>query len=155
LALQSPTGPVNGVQFSPDGRYLAADLGGQRRASLIRLWDAATGQLLQSLARHRSAILGPAFDPTRGRLASARADATVRVWTVPKGQQVRLYRGHRDTVQAVAFRPDGMRLTSASSDGMLKVWDLTLDPETDPETADVPAGEPTFELESLAFVGEG
>jgi eukaryotic-like serine/threonine-protein kinase len=155
LALQSPTGPMNGVQFSPDGRYLAADLGGQRRASLIRLWDAATGQLLQSLAGHGSAIPGLAFDPTGERLASAGADGTVRAWSVPKGQQIRLYRGHRGTVQAVAFRPDGMRLTSASTDGTLKVWDLTLDPETDPETADVPAGEPTFELEALAFVGEG
>jgi WD40 repeat protein/Flp pilus assembly protein TadD len=51
----------------------------------------------------------------------------------------------------VAFSPDGMRLTSASADGTLKVWDLTLEPET----ADVPAGESTYELEALAFVGEG
>ena len=50
----------------------------------------------------------------------------------------------------MAFRPDGTRLSSASTDGTLKVWDLTLDPETDAETADVPAGEPTFELEALA-----
>jgi WD40 repeat protein/Flp pilus assembly protein TadD len=150
-ALQSNTGPVNGVQFSPDGRYLAADLGGQGSACLIRLWDAATGQLVQSLAGHRGHIPGLAFDPTGERLASAGADGTVRVWTVPGGQETRLYRGHRDIAQAVAFSPDGMRLTSASADGTLKVWDLTLDPET----ADVPASESTIELEALAFASEG
>src|SRR5262249_41407364 len=151
LALQSHTGPVNRVQFSPDGRYLAADLGEHRRAGLIRLWDAATGQLVQSLAGHRGHIPGLAFDPTGERLASAGADGTVRVWAIPQGQEIRLYRGHRDVAQAVAFSPDGMRLTSAGIDGTLKVWDLTLDPET----ADVPTRESTHELEALAFVGEG
>jgi WD40 repeat protein/serine/threonine protein kinase len=151
LALQSHTGAVNGVQFSPDGRYLAADLGAQGSPGLIRLWDAATGQLLQSLAGHRGHIPGLVFDPTGGRLASAGSDGTVRVWAVPQGQETRLYRGHRDVAQAVAFSPDGMRLASASADGTLKVWDLTLDPET----ADVPRSESTTELEALAFVGEG
>src|SRR5207249_9404069 len=115
------------------------------------LWDAATGQLVQSLAGHRGTIPGLAFDPTGERLASAGADGTVRVWTVPRGQETRLYRGHRDAAQAVAFSPDGMRLTSASADGTLKVWDLTLDPET----ADVLTSESTIELEALAFTGEG
>jgi WD40 repeat protein/serine/threonine protein kinase len=151
LALQSNRGPANRVQFSPDGRYLAADLGGKGGAGLIRLWDAATGQLVQSLAGHRGHIPGLGFDPTGERLASAGADGTVRVWTVPQGQEIRLYRGHRDVAQAVAFSPDGMRLTSASADGTLKVWDLTLDPET----ADVPTGESTVELEALAFADEG
>jgi WD40 repeat protein len=151
LALQSPTGPVNRVQFSPDGRYLAADVGGKADASLIRLWDAATGQLVQSLAGHRSGIPGLVFDPTGERLASAGADGTVRVWAVIRGQEIRLYRGHRDMAQAVAFSPDGMRLASASADGTLKVWDLTLDPET----VDVPPGEATYLLEALAFAGEG
>jgi WD40 repeat protein len=142
---------VNCVQFSPDGRYLAADLGGKAVAGLIRLWDAATGQVVQSLAGHRGHIPGLAFDPTTERLASAGADGTARVWSVPGGQEIRLYRGHRDVAQAVAFSPDGMRLTSASADGTLKVWDLTLDPES----ADVRAGESTLELEALAFTGEG
>jgi eukaryotic-like serine/threonine-protein kinase len=151
MALQSNTGPVSRVQFSPDGRYLAADLGGKADASLIRLWDAATGQLVQSLAGHRGQIPGLAFDPTGERVASAGADGTVRVWAVPGGQETRRYRGHREMAQAVAFSPDGMRLASASADGTLKVWDLTLDPET----ADVPGGEATYGLEALAFVGDG
>jgi eukaryotic-like serine/threonine-protein kinase len=153
LTLQSNTGAVNRVQFSPDGRYIAADQGRGRvgGAALIRLWDAATGQLVQSLAGHRGHIPGLVFDPTGERLASAGADGTVRVWTVPRGQEIRLYRGHRNVAQAVAFSPDGTRLTSASADGTLKVWDLTLDPET----ADVPGGESTFEVEALAFAGEG
>jgi WD40 repeat protein/serine/threonine protein kinase len=151
IALQSHLGPVNCVQFSPDGRYLAADLGTKGDAGLIRLWDAATGRLVQTLAGHRGFIPGLVFDPTGEHLASAGTDETVRVWTVPQGQETRLYRGHRDVAQAVAFSPDGMRLTSASADGTLKVWDLTLDPET----ADVPGGASTMELEALAFAGEG
>jgi WD40 repeat protein/Flp pilus assembly protein TadD len=149
--LQSNTGPVNCVQFSPDGRYLAAGLYGGGGAGLIRLWDATTGQLVQTLAGHHGHVFGVVFDPTGQRLASAGSDGTVRVWTVPRGQEIRLYRGHREVVRDVVFSPDGMRLTSASADGTLKVWDLTLDPET----ADVPLGESGVEPEALAFVGEG
>src|SRR5262249_58905319 len=116
LTLQSNTGMAHHVQFSPDGRYLAADLGGKGGAGLIRLWDTATRPLVQSLAGHRGHIPGLVFDPTGERLASAGADGTVRVWTVPRGQEIRLYRGHRDVVQAVAFSPDRIRLTSASTD---------------------------------------
>jgi WD40 repeat protein/serine/threonine protein kinase len=151
VALQSNAGDAFSLQFSPDGRYLVADLSGRTAATVIRLWDAATGRLLQSLPGHRGHIHGLAFDPTGERLASAGADQTVRIWTVPRGQEIRLIRGHRDQAQAVAFSPDDMRLASASADGTVAVWDLTLDPVT----ADVPSSAFTREPETLAFVGGG
>jgi WD40 repeat protein/serine/threonine protein kinase/tetratricopeptide (TPR) repeat protein len=117
-------GAFHEAAFSPDGRYLAAGEEG-----ILKLWDTATGRLLQSIGGHNGKLWGVAFSPDSRQLASAAADGTVHVWNVPRGEEVVHFRGHRGQVRSVAFSPDGQRLVTGSDDGGVKVWDLTVHPE--------------------------
>src|SRR5262249_33610728 len=64
---------VNGLAFSPNGKYLAA-AGGD---ATVPLWEAATGKKVHTLRGHRIAVRKVVFSPRGSLLASAGGDATV------------------------------------------------------------------------------
>ena len=72
--------------------------------------EAATGQelppgvkLLRTLAGHKGAVFGVAFDPQGGMLASGSDDKTVKLWQARSGQLLRTLEGHNGTVVSVVF----------------------------------------------------
>jgi serine/threonine protein kinase/WD40 repeat protein len=67
--------------FSPDGRLVAAT----REDRRVRVWDAATGQLIGKPLIHDHLVRGIGFDPAGKRLATA-AGKQVRFWSVERGQ---------------------------------------------------------------------
>lgn len=69
--------PVTSVAFSPDGKTLAMGTG---RA--VHLWDASTGNQLQTLEGHTKFVTGVTFLPDGNSLASSSLDGTVRVWSL-------------------------------------------------------------------------
>jgi WD40 repeat protein len=83
---------VNAVAVSPDGRIIAAGgdaswhESGQRSASIIQLWDLATGEKIHSFQGHESATYSLAFSPDGSRLASGLRNGTVLVWEAPHGR---------------------------------------------------------------------
>jgi eukaryotic-like serine/threonine-protein kinase len=108
------------VAFSPDGRHVAS--GGFD--NIVRIWEAKTGQLLQTLNDHKWPILGVAFSPDGRRLASASGDCTVRIWDWTTGEALKILEPrHAARVQSVAFSRDGKWLASASWDRTINVWD--------------------------------
>jgi WD40 repeat protein len=117
--LHGHEGPVQGVAFSPDGRWLAS--GSEDR--MVKIWDARRGTAVRTLAGHKAPVLGVAFSPDSRRLASASWDTTVKIWDRAGGNEVRTLRGHTGGVFGVTFSSDGRRLASASLDQTVRIWD--------------------------------
>jgi WD40 repeat protein/serine/threonine protein kinase len=126
---------VNDVTFSPDGTLLAAatcnymGINGE-----MRIWNAATGQLIYTLRGHPNCVWGVAFSSDGKRLASAGGKdwgasqtnpGEVKIWDMLTGQEVCTLHGHNRSVFGVSFSPDGRRLATSSGDGTVKIWDGT------------------------------
>lgn len=140
---------ASSLTFSADGRLLA--LGTQ--TGQTRIWEVATGQLLQTLAGHTGPVRAVAFRLDGQQLATGGADHTVRLWDLQSGAEVLLLRGHQGRVTSLSFHPSGLMLASGSSqppEG--KIWDLTR-PQ---EYLDIPPrGLALARVEALGFSADG
>jgi WD40 repeat protein/serine/threonine protein kinase len=118
---------IGGVAFSPDGRLIAAGIGGPDRgfSGEIIIWEAQTGRELLTFGGHGAVINSVAFSPDGRRLVTGSADQTVKLWDARTGQEILTLRGHVAWVRKVTFSPDGQRLITASDDGTVRIWDGT------------------------------
>ncbi len=120
------------VAFSPDGKVLASSSGiGLNQPGKngwiggdVRLWDADTGELLQTLERPNAAHqCSLAFSPDGSLLATGDGpDGDVLVWDTRTGEARRL-QGHERSVYAAAFSPKGTLLATGSRDRTVRLWD--------------------------------
>jgi RNA polymerase sigma factor (sigma-70 family) len=110
---------VTSVQFSPDGRLLAA---GNWDGS-IELWDALTGRLRW---RGTAPIGGQriAFSPDGRMLASTGHEGFVCLWEAATGAARRRWKGHLGGNVAVAFAPDGRTVATGGMDTTVLLWDV-------------------------------
>jgi WD40 repeat protein/serine/threonine protein kinase len=122
----------NAVAFSPDGERLAS-AGGD---GLVKIWNSATGDLLQSFRAHTGSVACVTFHPRSNHLATAGADLQVKVWDLTTGQE--LFRRPSHAVRSlgaaytVAFRPPDGRLLAAGSEGVVTLWDWKNDRPSNP-----------------------
>lgn len=110
-----------GVDFSPDGQRLAAS----GPDSTAKIWDAASGGELLTLAGHSDDLFGVSvrFSPDGQRLVTGSADGTAKVWDTATGEELVTLRGHSGTVFNAVFSPDGTRVATSSADGTVRIWD--------------------------------
>ena len=89
----------------------------------IRIWDAETGALQQTLQGHTGWVRSVALSHDGRRLVSGSDDETIRIWDAETGVLQQTLQGHTGWVTSVAFSHDGRRLVSGSDDETIRIWD--------------------------------
>ena len=120
---------VTSVAISPDGRLVAAG----SLDTVVRIWDVATGQLLERLRGHRDSVYSVRFTPDGRGLISGSLDKTLKYWDITPVTSTGKHRemvhctmsfaGHKDYVLSVAVSPDGQWVVSGSKDRSVTFWD--------------------------------
>lgn len=114
---------VMGVDFSPDGKLIAAAGGVPSRTGEVKIFSTSDGSIVRGLAdAHSDEVNAVAFSPDGEFLATASADKYVKKFSVASGQLVRQFEGHTSHVLGVAWRADGTQLASAGGDANINTW---------------------------------
>lgn len=116
--------PINTIDVSPDGRYLAASIDiNQVTDFTIYLLDADTGEVIREFEGHTDSVNFMSFSRDGTRLVSGSYDMTARTWDVVTGQPLVTLVGHDGLVSGVTFSPDGKMIMTTSSDSTIRLWD--------------------------------
>jgi WD40 repeat protein len=121
--------------FSPDSQWLASPSFSAASGNAIKLWDAATGEELLTMAGHTDWVMALAFSPDGQRLASTSLDGTVRIWSLTSGKETVAISGPPAGYGTrVVYSPNGQEFATNGGDGTATIWNamtgeprLTLD----------------------------
>jgi WD40 repeat protein len=122
------------VTFFPEMDRLASSgidiKGDYTHDATVKIWDVASGKLLQTLRGHTSFVNAMVPLPG-GKLITGGNDCTVRLWDLATSHELRKielqHNGHGDSVETLVLSPDRKYLACGliSSAGRYKLWKLS------------------------------
>ena len=112
------------LTVTPDGAWVVTG----DNDSLIRVWNARDGRLLQKLAGHSGGIKALAVSPDGRILASVGQDRVTKLWSLPTGRELMTLSRDSD-ISRLRFLPDGQSLLCAHPWRGAHVWRANREPE--------------------------
>jgi WD40 repeat protein/serine/threonine protein kinase len=140
--IQTGAETIYALAYSPDGRLLASGHGfptleevdHMRGRGVIRIWDVPSGTLLHTLRGHSQNLMGLAFSPDGGTLASvsgswlavpqaASRPGELVLWNARTGAMIHRAEGHTGPLTGLAYDPAGGQIATSSWDCTVRLWD--------------------------------
>ncbi len=90
---------VFGLDFSPDGKYLASSAADK----FVKVLDLATGKVVKTFEGHTHHVLGVSWKHDGRTLASAGADNVIKVWDFVTGERKKTIEGFSKEVTSITF----------------------------------------------------
>jgi WD40 repeat protein len=116
VILRAPVKDFDGVRFSPDGSQLVTGGG------MVRLWDAATGDLRWEVAVGKGSAPYAIWSPDGRLLASSEGDGLLHVRDAATGHEV--FQKESDPYfHAVTFSPDSRYVAACVKELTIGVWE--------------------------------
>lgn len=122
--LAGHTGPVRTAQFFPgdNRRVLSA-----AQDNTLKLWDAVTGELIQTLRGHSGKVAGAAFLANGQGVISGGHDRRILQWDISGYEEQRVLKGkllagHTAAILAADLSRDGRWIATAGQDRSAKLW---------------------------------
>jgi len=106
------------VAFSPDDAWVAAG----DEAGFVKIWNAATGEIVRSIQAHSGHIFGLAFSPDGKTLLTGGVDQMAKLWDLASFQELRTLPGHTEQIRAVAWNPVESLVATGGMDKTIKFW---------------------------------
>lgn len=114
------SGPVYGISFSPDNRYLIS----ASEDKTARLWSLDTYTALVSYKGHNQPVWDVKFLPLGHYFATASHDQTARLWATDHIYPLRIFAGHINDVDCIDFHPNSNYVFTGLSDKTCRMWDV-------------------------------
>lgn len=120
VTLNSHTGAIEAIEFSPNGKVLAA----AGVDGTVNLWKVPSGDQLLELAGDGFPVSSLTISPDGERLAAASQSGTVMIWDTANGRKLRSFRSHKGEITSIVFSPDGRTIASAGNyvDSKIRIW---------------------------------
>ena len=114
--------PVADIAYNPSGNTIATAGGFEG----VRLWDAETGALIESLNEHGDSpehrVENIAYSPSGFTLAAS-INTVVSLWDVSERVVRETLTGHSFRINSVAYSPDGLTVAAGGADIVVCLWD--------------------------------
>lgn len=118
--LRGPTGTIDDLNFSPDGRYLAS----ASRDGGVRLWNTTTWESTGDITSHPQGALCVAFTPDSKTVVTGGRDGYIRIWDIENQKLARELEPPPQEIACVVVSPDG-RFLAAGVGGSIWLWNLS------------------------------
>lgn len=109
------------VEFSPDGKLLAASGGSPGQYGELRIFDVVDGKLLSTRRVGTDTLFRGSFSPDSTAIALGGADGAAHIIPLKLDAPVQSIPLHSDWVFDVAFTPDGKNIVTGGRDKSAKV----------------------------------
>ncbi|MCA9069626.1 MAG: WD40 repeat domain-containing protein, partial [Planctomycetaceae bacterium] len=111
------------AEYAPNGTFFAT--GGEKGA--VRLWDVATGTLMDQIPTGQSGTLNVRLAPDSNHLGVATMDGRITVWQIEPRMKVHVLEHENSSLPQstqIAFSEDGQFLAATTYGGSVKVYSL-------------------------------